>query len=43
MYNQLDFSATFDYVDKTLRRYLVENINSMGAKKNPVVKTSTSY
>ena len=42
MYNQLDFTTTFDYVDKTLRRYLVENVVSMGTKKEPTVKKSTA-
>ena len=29
MYNQLDFDKTFNYVDMTLRKYLVENVISM--------------
>ena len=43
MYNQLDFVATFDYVDKTLRRYLVENVVSLGIKKQPVITKPASY
>jgi hypothetical protein len=42
-YNQLDFTAAFDYVDKTLRKYLVENVISMGANSKPIAKTSTNY
>ena len=29
MYNQLDFDKTFNYVDMTLRKYLVENVIPM--------------